>query len=105
MESRLLDGSAFVIIAGFDASLNRVETLNAPFPLYVLLQLEHIIAEKNIEYAILSTDAADIQNTAERLIKSGIKGIVNYSSSVLPASKDTKIENLSLPISLQNLAC
>ena len=105
IESCLLDDSPFAITAGFDASLNRVETLNAPFPLYALSHLEHIIEAENIEYAILSADIDNAPEAADRLIKSGIRGIVNYSSTILPSSKYTKTENLSLSISLQNLAC
>lgn len=105
IESRLLENSAFVIAAGFDASLNRVETLNAPFPLYALSHLERVIEGERIRYAVLSADTEDAPEAAERLIRCGIRGIVNYTSAVLPPSSNTKIENLSLPISLQNLAC
>ncbi|MGI5174417.1 hypothetical protein H0R92_12580 [Treponema sp. OMZ 840] len=105
MESPLPEHSRFVIAAGFDSSLNRVETLNAPFPLYPLTQLERVVAAENIGYAILSADEKNIRDTAARLVACGIKGIVNYSPVILPAAKQTKVENLSLSISLQNLAC
>lgn len=105
IESRLLENSIFTIAAGFDARLNRVETLNAPFPLYALSHLERIVETEHICYAILSADIDNAPEAAERLIKCGIRGIVNYSSAVLPPAKYTKTENLSLSISLQNLAC
>ncbi|WP_428770884.1 hypothetical protein V1L52_03310 [Treponema sp. HNW] len=40
-----------------------------------------------------------------RLLQELQEGAVNYGWTILPPSKDTKTENLSLSISLQNPAC
>lgn len=103
-ESGLLLSSPFVVTAGFDSSLNRVETLRAPFPLYPSARLESVIGGENIEYAIITPDEKDAQGLANRLVHCGIKGIVNYSRAVLAPHEKTKVENLSLLGSLQNLA-
>ena len=103
-ESGLLLSSPFAVAAGFDSSLNRVETMRAPFPLYPSARLESVIAAENIEYAIITPDEKDAPGTANRLVQCGIKGIVNYGCAVLPPAQKTKVENLSLLGSLQNLA-
>lgn len=104
IEHNGLENSAFLLQAGFDASVNRVETLNAPFPLYGLNQLESIICAEYIQYALLAVDDKDACKTAKRLAQSGIQGIVNYTAAVLLVAKTTKVENVSVIDVLQNLA-
>lgn len=102
--SNCFQGSNFVIVAGFDSSVNRIETLNTSFPLYSTLKMEQVIKEKGIEYAILTVPEKVAQETATKLSMFGIKGIVNFTSAVLRLPPETAVENLSVVDSLQNLS-
>ena len=102
--SNCFQGSNFVIVAGFDSSVNRIETLNTSFPLYSTLKMEQVIKENGIEYAILTVPEKVAQETAMKLSMFGIKGIVNFTSAVLRLPPETKVENLSVVDSLQNLS-
>ncbi len=104
IQSKDFDAFHFTIVAGFDESINRVETLNAPFKLFVTKEIEAIVTEMNIEYAILDTDDDDAPIIAKRLSKCGIKGIVNYTNAILPVGETTKVENVSVIAALQNVA-
>ncbi len=104
IQSKEVDISEFTLLAGFDESVNRVETMNAPFPLFALHKLEEIIQEANIQYAILDVNDEDAIEIAKRLTKIGIKGIVNYTNAILPIGETTKVENVSVIAALQNLA-
>ncbi len=104
IQSREFDLSEFTIIAGFDESVNRVETLNAPFKLFVTKELETRLQSMNIEYAILDVHDNDAPQIAKRLFECGIKGIVNYTNAILPAGEITKVQNVSVIAALQNLA-
>jgi len=74
------------------------------FSLYPSARLESVIGGENIEYAIITPDEKDAQGLVNRLVHCGIKGIVNYGCAVLAPHEKTKVENLSLLGSLQNLA-
>ena len=102
--SNCFKGSNFEIVAGFDSSLNRIETLKTDFPLYSTLKMEQVIKENGIEYAILTVPEKVAQETAMKLSMFGIKGIVNFTSAVLRLPPETKVENLSVVDSLQNLS-
>ncbi len=104
IQSKEFDSSSFAIVAGFDESMNKVETMNAPFKLFVIKELESVIKELHIEYAILDVDDKDAPIIAQRLFLLGIKGIVNYTNAILPVMKTTKVENVSVIAALQNLA-
>ena len=59
-----LDDSPFEIVAGFDSNVNRTEVLRSSFPLHPTTMLEHVIKEKQIEYAILTAG----ENEAQTLV-------------------------------------
>ena len=99
-----LDGSPFRIAAGFDASVNRTEVLKADFPLYPVTQLESVIREEQIKYAILTVPDSEAQATADRLSSCGVTGIANYTGIMLLHPETVAVENVSLVAALLNLA-
>lgn len=103
----LLDYGGFAqggmkLVAGFDESVNRVEILNASFPLYPASRLEQVIAQQRIEYAVLTVPEQDAPVYGKRLAEAGIKGIVNYTSAVLNLGDNVAVENISLAEALKN---
>lgn len=103
LENSFFENSPFKIIAGFDASVNRTEVLRSTFPLYPSSQLETVIAREKIAYAILAVPDATAQETAARLEKCGIRGIVNYTSTVLSLAEHVAVENAAPVTMLTNL--
>jgi len=96
LDENLVEGSPFVIKAGFDSNVNRVEILRSTFPLYPANEMQFVIKQEKIEYAILTVPSKDAQQMTDRLVKSGIKGIVNMTNLVLKVPKNIKVENLSI---------
>ena len=52
LDETLVDGSPFVIKAGFDSNVNRVEILHSTFPLYPASEMDWVIKREKIEYAM-----------------------------------------------------
>ncbi len=73
----------FDLIAGFDSNINKVETLKTRIPLYPSHMIEEIVKREAIELAVLCVPADSAQGCAERLMRGGIRGIVNYTSAIL----------------------
>lgn len=96
LDENLVEGSPFVIKAGFDSNVNRVEILRSTFPLYPASEMQFIIRKEKIEYAILTVPSKDAQQMTDRLVKSGIKGIVNMTNLVLKIPENIKVENVSI---------
>ncbi|MBQ3965722.1 MAG: redox-sensing transcriptional repressor Rex [Treponema sp.] len=93
LENSFFEHSPFKIVAGFDASVNRTEVLRSTFPLYPSRELESVIPREHIEYAILAVPDASAQETAVRLVRCGIKGIANYTGTVLSVDEGVAVEN------------
>ena len=101
LDENLFGGSQFVIKAGFDSNVNRVEILRSTFPLYPASDMNWVIKQEKITLAILAVAEKDAQSMCDRLVKAGIKGIVNMTRCVLRVPENVKVENLSILNSLK----
>ena len=101
LDETLFDGSGFVIKAGFDSNVNRVEILRSTFPLYPAADMSWVIKQERITKAILAVADKDAQSMCDRLVKAGITGIVNMTNSILRVPENVKLENLSILNSLK----
>ena len=104
LDTEELEGSSFKLVAGFDSSVNRTEILHSVFPLHPTTMLESVIRSEGIEYAILTVEKNEAQETADRLSECGIKGIVNYTPEVLTLPQNVAVENVSLLTALEILS-
>lgn len=96
LDDEFTDGSSFKIKAGFDSNLYRVEVLRSTFPLYPASEMNRVIKELGIEYAILTVKNESAAAMAQKLVDAGIKGIVNMTNIVLNVPKNVKVQHLSI---------
>lgn len=82
LDDQIFSGSSFKVVAGFDSNVNRTEILKASFPLHPLSRLKQVVKDEGIEYALLSCDSSEAQQTASLIEESGIKGIINITCSI-----------------------
>ena len=96
LDQSLVEGSSFVIKAGFDSNVNRVEILRSNFPLYPAHDMNWVIKQEKITLAILAVADKDAQNMTDKLVAAGVSGIVNMTRAVLKVPSDVRVENLSI---------
>ena len=96
LDEKLTEDSPFVIKAGFDSNVNRVEILRSNFPLYPAHDMNWVIKQERISLAVLTVADKDAQVMADKLAAAGIKGIVNMTRTVLKVPSDIRVENLSI---------
>lgn len=104
-EALLDDGifydSGFKIVAGFDSNVNKVELLRSTFELFPASRIETVCSQQKIEYAFLCCAESESGKMVQRLVRAGIKGIVNYTRSVFEVPENVKVENVSPVMALQ----
>jgi len=83
----------FQLKAGFDSSINRVETLNTPIPLFPSYQIEEIIQREKTEIALLTAPPGEARKQLDRLIAGGIRGVINFSPVFLQTNEKVFIRN------------
>lgn len=103
LESAIFEEYGFELKAGFDTNQNRLDLINSTIPLFPTLDLETKIRQLKIQYSLLSVSDEKAQFMAYRLVKYGIKGIINYTNTVLTLPPQIKIINASPVFMLQLL--
>lgn len=83
MDYEKLQAGGFSVVAGFDASVNRIETIQTRVPVYPAYDMEDVIQREAIKLALLAVPAQAAQATADVLVASGIRGIVNFAPEVI----------------------
>lgn len=103
LEDSNFEGSAFELVAGFDTNLNKIEIMKSNIPLFATLDLERKIRSLKIEYAILSVPDNKAQFMTDRLVSYGIKGIVNYTHTVISVPKGIQVAHINTIITLSGM--
>ena len=103
LDSSFFEEAGFTLAAGFDSNVNRTEILRSVFPLYPAFRIESVLPELKIEYAVLAVEEKEAAVMTERLVRAGVKGIVNLTSRILSVPPNVKVENASLPWALHKI--
>ncbi len=69
----------FEIVAGFDRSINKIERMQTHIEVFTTSQLVEVIKQKSIELGIITVPAEAAQEVADKLIRAGVRGILNFS--------------------------
>jgi redox-sensing transcriptional repressor len=97
-------GGEFELAAGFDVSVNRLEILKSPAPLYPAYKMGEVISRFGIEIALLCVPPEAARQAAERLAASGIRGIINFTPVVLRLPPAVAVRDVCLEEELRALA-
>jgi redox-sensing transcriptional repressor len=95
LSTRELEGE-FELAAGFDTNVNRTEILKSPVPLYPAFKMGEVIGRLGIEIALLCVPAEAAQSAAERLVASGIRGILNFAPAPITVPPEIAVRNIYL---------
>lgn len=91
------------ISAAFDVRDDIVGRIMDGVPIYPMDELENQIQIQQIEIVILTIPAGFAQEIANRLIKAGVKGIMNFTPIRLTTPRDVQVQNVDLTNELQTL--
>jgi len=94
----------FTLVAGFDASVNRIEILRSPVPLYPAYKMGEVVRRFRIELALLCVPAEAAQAAADKLVAAGIAGIVNFAPIILEVPAEVRVRNVYVVDELRALA-
>ncbi|KEF36853.1 AT-rich DNA-binding protein [Schinkia azotoformans MEV2011] len=90
------------IVMAFDVDPAKVGTDIGGVPVYHLDDLESKITAE-LEVAILTVPVQVSQPITDRLVTSGIKGILNFTPARLNVPEDIRIHHIDLAVELQSL--
>ena len=105
LQSQLLAGEEFRIVAGFDSNINVLETITTPISVYPSYEIAEIVRRMEIELAVLAVPPAGAQEAVERLVEGGVRGIVNFAPVIIkPKRKGVFVRNIDITGELRILS-
>lgn len=89
--------SGYSIVAGFDSNINKLETIQTGIELFAAYEITDVVKRKEIEIGVIAVPASAAQETAQRLIDGGVKGIVNFSPALIRHdSREVFVTNMDI---------
>ena len=92
------------IVAAFDNDPAKVNRVIHGCRCYPVDELEEIVQAQEIRIGIIAVPAAAAQETARRLCRAGVSGLLNFAPVHLWVPPNVYIENLDLSMSLEKVA-
>ena len=93
----------FVIEGIFDNSPIKIGEKLRQIIIQDVKEIENFIKKKNIKIAVLTVPATSAQEVADRMVRGGIKAILNFAPIRIILSPEVKIHNVDLSIEFEGL--
>lgn len=97
------NSQGFQIKVVFDYDPEKIGTIIAGFEVQDSRNLEKILSENKITVAMITVDAEHSQDVAEKLVKAGVKAILNYAPVILKVPNDVQVQYIDPIIELQHM--
>lgn len=97
--------TGFAVDAAFDVAPSVVGTTVNGVPIYAMADLDSYIREHSVDVVVLTVPQSVAQETADRIIRLGVRGFWNFTNVELVSSDpDVKFENIHFADSLLTLS-
>lgn len=99
-----LEKRGFKVVGIFDNDPNKIGTTIKNIQVTSIDNLEEFCSKNKVDIAALALPSNAVNDVAERLIESGIKGLWNFSYTDIAVPEDVAVENVHLSDSLMTLS-
>ena len=94
----------FTIIAVYDNDPDKVGKRWDSLVVRDITQLERDASRERPDIAVLSVPAADAQRVADRIVKAGIRAILNFAPAQLQVPGDVSVKTVNMAMELEGLS-
>lgn len=94
----------FTVVALFDSDVKKIGKKVGNVGIIDIKNFAAVIKRDKIEVAVIAVPAANAQNALEKVMRSGIKAVMNFAPVALKATKDVKLKTIDLTTSLESLS-
>ncbi len=92
------------IVGAFDVDPAKVGRVVLGCRCYAWEDMERIVSETGVEVAVLAVPASEAPMAADRLVRAGVRGLLNFAPAPLPVPGHVHVENIDLTMSLEKVA-
>ena len=90
------------VVAGFDSDPNLIDA-EAPIPILHVSKMKEFIAQNSIRVAVLTVPETSAQSILDSLMKTSVRGVVNFAPIALKGSDTCLIHNINIEQELESL--
>lgn len=90
------------IIAAFDIDPSK-QKKSYIIPVYPMERIAETINKNNINIAVITVPQVAAQEVCNKLVQAGIKGIINFSPTILKVPDDVFVNNINLSLEFDTL--
>jgi redox-sensing transcriptional repressor len=90
--------------AAFDSDPNKIGRVIHGCRVYSVDEMPDVIKNENINVGVIAVPMNDAQNIAEKLVKAGVSGILNFAPFPLSLPGGIYVENVDLTMTLEKVA-
>ncbi|MBS4216678.1 redox-sensing transcriptional repressor Rex [Neobacillus rhizophilus] len=91
------------IACAFDVDPEKIGDSIGDVPVYSMDDIEQYLIEENISVAILTVPAPVAQQITDKLVKTNVKGILNFTPARLNVPSSIRVHHIDLAVELQSL--
>lgn len=92
------------LVALFDSDPAKIGSAVEGVPVYDLEKIEEVVPFLQVKMAIVTVPAESAQFVTDRLVRAGIKGILNFAPAKITAPENVQVASADLTLELQRLA-
>src|SRR5258708_9946684 len=92
----------FTVTALFDSDLKKIGNKAGGVAIVDIKNFAKTVKRDKIEVAVIAVPAEHAQAALERVVKAGIKAVMNFAPVSLKASSDVKLKTVDLTTSLES---
>lgn len=97
-------GTSFTVAALFDSDPKKIGKKVNGVPIFDAKSFSSVVKKDNIDLAIIAVPAEHAQSVLEKIVKAGIKAVLNVAPVPLKAASGVKVKSVDLTISLESLS-
>jgi redox-sensing transcriptional repressor len=94
----------FLILAAYDANDEKIGLELDGIPVRDIAQLERDVHQDHPDIAVLTVPADEAQRVLDRVVKTGIKAILNFAPTQLQAPPDVTVKTVNMAMELEGLS-
>ena len=94
----------FDVVAAFDNDAAKIGRTVFGVEVSALAELEPIVREREVEMAILATPPEAAQEVADRLVRAGVRGLLNFAPVKLDAPDEVAVRSMDVALEMEGLS-
>lgn len=99
-----LERRGFEIVAAFDTDPEKIGRTVFGVEVDALERLEEVVEERGVEMAIVATPPEAAQRVGDRLVESGVRGLLNFAPVRLEVPSGVAVRSMDVALEMEGLS-